>query len=166
VWNEAFAKNVLESRVYADTAKGVTPVLPAAVKSLDVATGAVTDVPVVWDLAAADFSQFGMVTVRGTVAPTVPETGRGIAMTDVTATVNVRNVRAHSSARVSLRIKGRAPLLSETYGADCTFVSSNPKIADVSETGIVTGLRAGTALITLRSKTDPTLSHVVVVSVA
>ncbi|MDR1157912.1 MAG: glycosyl hydrolase 53 family protein, partial [Oscillospiraceae bacterium] len=166
VWNDAFAKNVVESRIYAVTAKGVAPALPATVKSLDVATGVVADVPVVWDLAPADYAALGTVTVRGTAAPTVPETGRGVAMTAVTATVDVVNVRAHSSARVSLRIKGKAPLLFEAYGADCIFTSSDPKVVSVSETGVVTGLRAGTVLITLRSKTDPSLAHAVVVSVA
>ncbi|MDR0381571.1 MAG: hypothetical protein LBH86_06220 [Oscillospiraceae bacterium] len=74
-------------------------------------------------------------------------------------------VKAHSSARVSLRIKGRAKLNfsvdSETYA----FASANPNIAKVDETGMVTALRAGTTIITLRALDGSDLVHLVTVSV-
>ncbi|MDR0670901.1 MAG: Ig-like domain-containing protein, partial [Oscillospiraceae bacterium] len=74
-------------------------------------------------------------------------------------------VKAHSSARVSLRIKGKAKLNfsvdSETY----EFTSSNPNIVAVDQTGTVTALRAGTALVRLRALDGSGLVHLVTVSV-
>ncbi|MDR1158701.1 MAG: Ig-like domain-containing protein [Oscillospiraceae bacterium] len=74
-------------------------------------------------------------------------------------------VKAHSSARVSLRIKAKAKLNfsvdSETY----EFASANPDIVTVDQTGMVTALRAGTTLVTLRALDGSGLIHLVTVSV-
>ncbi len=83
-WNDAFAKNVVESNISV-AAVGGEVVLPETVKSLDVATGEITDVPVVWDPIPEDAE--GTFTISGQAQVTVPEEGRGKAMTDVTATV-------------------------------------------------------------------------------
>lgn len=90
VWNDAFAKNVVESQVYAATRAGVAPRLPTTVHSLDLATGATSDVGVTWDpIDPSSYASGGTFTVHGTANVTVPDTGRGIAMTAVTATVDV-----------------------------------------------------------------------------
>jgi hypothetical protein len=88
------------------------------------------------------------------------------------APVPALDVRAHSSARISLRIKGKAPLnlyvdaIPEVY----TVTSSNPAVAAVSQTStgwVVTGKKAGTALIAVRvSEEFGGGAHVVTVSVA
>jgi hypothetical protein len=49
VWNDAFAKNVVESSLYVGTCKGVSPALPATVKSLDLQTEVTSRVGVTWD---------------------------------------------------------------------------------------------------------------------
>ncbi|HZC72591.1 MAG TPA: glycosyl hydrolase 53 family protein [Jatrophihabitans sp.] len=90
VWNDAFAKNVVESHVYAATPAGVAPDLPATVHSLDLQSGAMSDVNVSWDpVDPASYASPGSFTVHGSANVTVPGTGRGIAMTAVTATVDV-----------------------------------------------------------------------------
>src|SRR5262249_2979272 len=89
-FNDAFAKNVLESQVSVVTDQGAAPALPATVKSLDLATGTTSNVPVVWN--AVDPSKYatqGTFTVNGVAQVTVPAAGRGQAMTAVTATVDV-----------------------------------------------------------------------------
>ncbi|MDR1156854.1 MAG: Zn-dependent exopeptidase M28 [Oscillospiraceae bacterium] len=73
-------------------------------------------------------------------------------------------VRAHSSARISLRIKGAAQLNFATDAAAYTFTSSHPSIVSVDETGRLRALRAGTALVTIRAN-DNGLTHLVTVSV-
>ncbi len=89
-WNDAFAKNVVESSVSATATAGQTPALPETVKSLDLATGAVSDVKVSWDSIDADlYAEPGTFTVSGTAAVTVPGDGKGKAMDQVTATVTV-----------------------------------------------------------------------------
>ncbi|MBQ6540783.1 MAG: glycosyl hydrolase 53 family protein [Oscillospiraceae bacterium] len=85
-WNDAFAKNVVESDISVPAVGGEV-VLPETVKSLDVATGEITDVPVVWDAVPEDAA--GTFTVAGQAQVEVPAEGRGKAMTDVTATVTV-----------------------------------------------------------------------------
>jgi len=92
-WNDAFAKNVVESSVSVATLPGVAPVLPATVKSLDVATGEITDVAVEWDVIdPAAYAEAGTFTVSGKAVVTVPAEGRGKAMDDVTATISVVDV--------------------------------------------------------------------------
>ncbi|MDR0671022.1 MAG: discoidin domain-containing protein, partial [Oscillospiraceae bacterium] len=81
------------------------------------------------------------------------------------ATIYATAVRAHSSARVSLRIKGKAPLNFSTDSAVYEFVSSNPDIVSVDQNGLVTGRKAGAALIILRALDGSGLSHIVTVSV-
>ena len=89
-WNDAFAKNVLEDRVFVATKQGQTPELPATVRSLDLATGRASDVPVRWEPLPGDPSAAGAsYTVRGEAQVQVPEQGRGKAMTQVTAVVGV-----------------------------------------------------------------------------
>ncbi|HCC35393.1 MAG TPA: hypothetical protein DEQ02_07085 [Ruminococcaceae bacterium] len=89
-WNDAFAKNVLESDFGFVTKIGTPITLPATIKSLDVATGAITNVPVVWDsFDNSVFTNGGSITVSGTADVTVPEEGRGKEMTAVTATLKV-----------------------------------------------------------------------------
>jgi hypothetical protein len=79
--------------------------------------------------------------------------------------------KAHSSARISLRIKGKAPLnvqvdaIPEAY----EVVSSNPAIVTVTRTSsgwTVAGVKAGTAMVTVRTTDGSNLTHLVVVSVA
>lgn len=90
VWNEAFAKNVVESEVYAATRTAVAPRLPKKVHSLDLRSGAMSEVGVTWDpIDPSDYAARGSFTVHGTAHVTVPNGGRGIAMTAVTATVDV-----------------------------------------------------------------------------
>jgi hypothetical protein len=152
-WNDAFAKNVLENKVFAATAVGVAPALPATVKSMDVATGAVSDVPVVWD--AVDSSQYqkeGSFTVKGRAQAAVPSAGRGAAMTAVSATVDVNNVEINEPVRLAVKVRKPYQLTFDAFGADCEFLSSNANVAKVDENGLVNPLRAGTAYITLKSK--------------
>jgi arabinogalactan endo-1,4-beta-galactosidase len=124
-WNDAFAKNVLESRVSVVTDQGAAPRLPATVKSLDTATGAITNVPVVWDaIDPASYAQPGTFTVHGVAQPTVPATGRGQAMTAVTATVDVGTWR-------DLGVGGTVPAtLSLSLGAPASFGAFTPGVAD------------------------------------
>lgn len=90
VWNDAFAKNVVESHVFAATHAGMAPKLPTTVASLDLQTGARSDIGVTWDpIDPANYASPGTFTVHGTANVTVPESGRGVAMTAVTATVGV-----------------------------------------------------------------------------
>lgn len=89
-WNDAFAKNVVESGVYAATRTGVAPTLPTTVHSLDLRSGAMSNVQVSWDpIDPSNYAKPGWFIVHGTAHVTVPATGRGIAMTAVTATVDV-----------------------------------------------------------------------------
>jgi poly(3-hydroxybutyrate) depolymerase len=88
-----------------------------------------------------------------------------------TAPIYTTVVRAHSSARISLRIKGKASLNLQT-DADPAFYEvsvSNPAIVRVTETGgtwTVTGLKAGTALVVVRATDGSGLTHLVTVSVS
>jgi predicted peptidase len=88
-----------------------------------------------------------------------------------TAPIYTTELRAHSSARISLRIKGRAPLNLRT-DADPAFYEvtvSNPAIAGVTQVNgvwTVTGVRAGTVLVMVRATDGSGLTHVVTVSVA
>ena len=123
-WNDAFAKNVVEAANSVVTVSGEAPVLPATLKSVDVATGVATELPVVWDaVAPASYENVGTFTVNGTVAPTVPETGRGKAMTKVTATVDVvamASVQAETGENVMV------PILLK----DCANVSGVQGVID------------------------------------
>ncbi len=87
-WNDGFAKNVLEDRVFIGATSGQTPKLPTTVRSLDLATGQVSDVAVKWE-PIPDKSDTATYTVRGEAQVQVPEKGRGKAMTQVTAVVHV-----------------------------------------------------------------------------
>jgi arabinogalactan endo-1,4-beta-galactosidase len=87
-WNEGFAKNVLEDRVFVAASAGQAPPLPATVRSLDLATGKVSDVAVKWE-AVPEKAGAGSYSVRGEAQVEAPEKGRGKAMTQVIAVVDV-----------------------------------------------------------------------------
>ncbi len=152
-WNDAFAKNVLESQVSVPTDEGRAPALPTTVKSLDVATGAITSVPVVWDAVdPASYVQAGTFTVHGVAQPAVPAAGRGQAMTAVTATVDVGTWRAGD-------VGGTVPAtLALTLGAPASFGAFTPGVGqsyDASTTATVIST-AGDAALTV---TDPDTAH-------
>jgi arabinogalactan endo-1,4-beta-galactosidase len=152
-WTDAFAKNVLESQVSVPTDQGRAPALPATVKSLDVATGAITNVPVVWSAVdPASYAQPGTFTVHGVAQPTVPATGRGQAMTAVTATVDVGTWRTGD-------VGGTVPAtLSLTLGGPVGFGAFTPGVAgnyDASTTATVLST-AGDAALTVA---DPDTAH-------
>ena len=87
-WNDGFAKNVLEDRVFVSATSGQTPRLPVTVRSLDLATGQVSDVAVRWE-PVPDKTDTATYTVRGEAQVQAPEEGRGKVMTRVSATVYV-----------------------------------------------------------------------------
>ncbi|MDR1158600.1 MAG: hypothetical protein LBK75_09935, partial [Oscillospiraceae bacterium] len=73
--------------------------------------------------------------------------------------------------RISLRIKGKAPLnlLTDADPAFYEVTVSNPAVARVTETDgawTVTGLKAGTVLVVVRATDGSDLTHLVTVSVA
>ena len=84
-WNDGFARNVLEDRIAVTAAPGQAPRLPATVRSLDLATGQISNVPVRWEAAPGVAS--GSYTVRGEAQVQVSGKGRGLPMTEVVATV-------------------------------------------------------------------------------
>jgi len=86
-WNDGFARNVLEDRIAVAAVAGRAPRLPATVRSLDLATEQVSNVPVKWE-PVPDRTATGNYTVRGEAqAPSIGK-GRGQAMTQVIATVH------------------------------------------------------------------------------
>jgi arabinogalactan endo-1,4-beta-galactosidase len=90
VWNDAFARNVVESHVFAATRARVAPTLPATVTSLDLRTGLRSTVKVTWGpINPTDYATPGTFTVNGTANPTDPGSGKGTTMTAVKATVDV-----------------------------------------------------------------------------
>jgi len=139
VWNDAFAKNVLESGVFASTSKGLAPALPMTVTSLDLATGQKTQVPVAWDaVPAASYATEGSFTVHGTARVTVPAAGRGKAMTDVEATVAVLPV-----ATVSAPAPSKA---SQAYGSVTALQATLTSQVSGTTSGTVT-FRSGTRVL-------------------
>ncbi|WP_117208577.1 glycosyl hydrolase 53 family protein [Allorhizocola rhizosphaerae] len=90
VWNDAFAKNVVESHVFAATRARVAPTLPTTVTSLDLRTGVRSTVRVTWSaINPASYATPGTFTVSGTATITNLGSGKGKAMTAVKATVEV-----------------------------------------------------------------------------
>jgi hypothetical protein len=87
-WNDGFAKNVLEDRVFVGATSGQTPKLPTTVRSLDLATGQISDVDVKWE-PVPDKTGTATFTVRGEAKVQAPEKGRGKVMTQVNATVHI-----------------------------------------------------------------------------
>lgn len=87
-WNDGFARNVLEDHVFVGAISGQTPGLPATVRSLDLATGQVSDVAVKWE-PVPDKIDTATYTVRGEAQVQAPQKGRGKVMTQVNATVHV-----------------------------------------------------------------------------
>jgi arabinogalactan endo-1,4-beta-galactosidase len=85
-WNDGFAKNVLEDRVFVHSSSGQTPTLPATVRNLDLATGQVSDVGVDWE-PLPDKTGTATYTVRGQAKVHALEKGRGKVMTQVNAVV-------------------------------------------------------------------------------
>jgi arabinogalactan endo-1,4-beta-galactosidase len=106
-FNDAFAKNVLESVVSVVVEPDAQAALPSTVKSLDVATGVVTNVPVAWG-PIEDGKAVGVADV------TVPATGRGKAMTAVTAVVSNVKPSAELDVRSETLVAGyKAGVLAE-----------------------------------------------------
>jgi arabinogalactan endo-1,4-beta-galactosidase len=90
VWNDAFAKNVVESHVFATTRARVAPTLPTTVTSLDLRTGVRSTVRVTWSaINPASYATPGTFTVNGTANVTNLGGGKGTTMTAVKATVEV-----------------------------------------------------------------------------
>ena len=85
-FSQAFATNAVESSVYVVTESGTAPELPATVKNIDAATGAVTDAPVVWSaVSEASYASAGTFEVTGTVTTdgNMKETKAIVTVTDV-----------------------------------------------------------------------------------
>jgi hypothetical protein len=74
--------------------------------------------------------------------------------------------KVHTSARATLKVKRELELAYTIDGVDYTFESSNQGIAKVSESGTVTGMRAGTVIITLRATDGSGLSSSMMLSVS
>jgi arabinogalactan endo-1,4-beta-galactosidase len=83
-WNDGFARNVLEDRIAVTAAAGQAPKLPATVRSLDLTTGQVSNVPVRWEASTATAGSY---TVRGEAQAPISGKGRGQPMSQVIATV-------------------------------------------------------------------------------
>jgi polyhydroxybutyrate depolymerase len=75
------------------------------------------------------------------------------------------HAKAHTSSRVSLRLKQTLALSFDIDSAGYEFVSSNPTIARVDKYGTVTPVRAGVALVTLRATDGSGLTSSVMLSV-
>ena len=88
-WNDAFAKNVLEDRIAVTATAGQAPRLPATVRSLDLASGQISNVTVKWEPVPGGIA--GRYTVRGEAQVQAPQKGRGQAMKQVMATVDTRD---------------------------------------------------------------------------
>lgn len=86
-WNDGFAQNVLEDRIAVVATAGQAPKLPATVRSLDLATGRVSNVTVKWEAVPAAAGDG--YTVRGEAQVQTPRSGRGQVMRLVTATVHM-----------------------------------------------------------------------------
>ncbi|WP_086664564.1 glycosyl hydrolase 53 family protein [Lentzea kentuckyensis] len=90
VWHDAFAKNVVESHVFAATRVRVAPTLPTTVTSLDLRSGVRSTVKVTWNaINPASYATPGTFTVSGTANVPGGGSGKGKAMTAVKATVEV-----------------------------------------------------------------------------
>ncbi|MDR1135058.1 MAG: hypothetical protein LBL49_02605 [Clostridiales Family XIII bacterium] len=74
-------------------------------------------------------------------------------------------VKANPSARISLRLRSSYQLDYLIDGVAYEFVSGNPSIVRVDETGKLTPVRAGTAVISLRATDGSGLTSSVTVSV-
>lgn len=89
-----------------------------------------------------------------------PDTQTETVLNTQTGRVSVTSLKVVQK-RVTLKVGGRAVLEAVTAPADCqekiTYKSSNKKVATVSAAGIVKGVKAGTAKITVKAgeKTVP-----------
>lgn len=69
VFNQSFAKNILESKVWVTTVKNAAPALPDTVQMLTTADASVAPVPVTWDAVdPALYANTGSFTVTGSTA--------------------------------------------------------------------------------------------------
>jgi arabinogalactan endo-1,4-beta-galactosidase len=87
-WNDGFARNVLEDRVFVPATSGQPPRLPATVRSLDLATGRISDLAVKWEPLPAN-TDAATYTVRGEAQVLTPDKRRGKPRTHVIAIVHV-----------------------------------------------------------------------------
>ncbi|MDR1135653.1 MAG: glycoside hydrolase family 3 C-terminal domain-containing protein [Clostridiales Family XIII bacterium] len=67
-------------------------------------------------------------------------------------------IQINPSVRLTIRPKETYPLVTSTDGEEYEYVSSNPSIAKVDENGVITGVRSGTAIISVRTTDGTTLS--------
>jgi hypothetical protein len=72
----------------------------------------------------------------------------------------------HSSARISLRIKQRGQLNFRTDSETYEFISANPAVVTVNESGQLTGVKAGTALVSIHTTDGSDLTSSVMVTVS
>lgn len=98
--------------------------------------------------ASATASDFGLI-VADTVVPT-----------SVTATPDTIAIEVGDYSGITTAV---AP---SGANQDVTFKSSNAAVATVTDKGVVYGVAAGTATITVTSKSDPTLTDTVAVTVS
>ncbi|MDR1136121.1 MAG: discoidin domain-containing protein [Clostridiales Family XIII bacterium] len=76
-------------------------------------------------------------------------------------------ITANPSARINVKVKGTYQLNISTDGASYEFVSANPAVVKVDPaTGLITGVRAGSSVVTARLTDGSGLSSSVVVNVA
>ncbi|MDR1136563.1 MAG: hypothetical protein LBL49_10410 [Clostridiales Family XIII bacterium] len=74
-------------------------------------------------------------------------------------------VKANPSVRISVKLRTTYQLDFDIDGIAYEFTTSNASIAKVSESGLITPVRAGSAVITLRATDGSDLASSIVVSV-
>ncbi|MDR0425190.1 MAG: bacterial Ig-like domain-containing protein, partial [Clostridiales Family XIII bacterium] len=82
------------------------------------------------------------------------------------ASIYATVAKVHTSTRATLKVKRELELAYTIDGVEYTFESSNQGIARVSQDGVVTGVRAGTAVITLRATDGSGLISTMMISVS
>ncbi|MDR1136280.1 MAG: MBL fold metallo-hydrolase [Clostridiales Family XIII bacterium] len=75
-------------------------------------------------------------------------------------------LKANPSARVTMKVKASYQLNVSTDTLRYEFVSSNPSIVKVDSNGLLTGLRAGTAAVSVRLTDGSNLTSSIVVNVS
>jgi hypothetical protein len=82
------------------------------------------------------------------------------------ASIYATAAKVHTSVRATMKVKSELALAYTIDGVEYTFESSNQGIARVSADGVVTGVRAGTAVITLRATDGSGLTSTMMISVS
>jgi arabinogalactan endo-1,4-beta-galactosidase len=141
VFKDAFATNVVESGVHVTTYPGRAPALPATVRNLDIAMGAATDVPVLWeDVPAAAYDDVGAFTVIGVAEGTGNMSAVEARVTVapepvVTAAVSLVRSGAEDTAVYTVRNEtaevARVACLLAVYDAAWRLLDVQPQIAEV-----------------------------------